>query len=201
MYTPQIFCITFFILFVIQDVVAPSTSIGKRRRVNSKSSTRLAHEKPVDAVELDSSITSKSKGVLQDGENSVATAISDSSSTSSAHSLSSTAIESKAGTSQIKTMEREPLVEEHKRVSFLSSSINLDSALESTYGEELNPARDSLYARVQRLILVHGSVAVAGAAIGYGVHEYQNNGNGTTTTTTESSTSTTADIESLEFGK
>lgn len=158
MYLPQIFFIVFCILFAINGIVAPSTtSLGKQRTI-SNSGTRHVYETPVEAVEAETSITSNSKAAADIH--------------SSLHSISSIATEPKAGTSRIGAPERELLLEEQKRLSFLTSSINLDAALESTYGDNLDPTRDGLYGRVQRIILTHGSVAAAGAAIGYSAHEY-----------------------------
>lgn len=190
MYTPQIFCVTFCILFAINEIVAPSTTSLGKQRVISKSGARRVHETPIDTVEIESSITSESKAAADTH-----------SSSSSSHTISSIATEPKAGTSRIGAKERELLLEEHKRLSFLTSSINLDAALESTYGENLDPTRDGLYGRVQRIILTHGSAAAAGAAIGYGVQEYLSNGTAAVTSPIIESGRSIEDAETLELGK
>lgn len=185
MYTPQILCVTFCILFAMNEIVAPSTTPLGKQRVISKSGARRVHETPIDTVEIGSS---ESKAAADTHS-------------SSSHSISSSATEPKAGTSRIGAKERELLLEEHKRLSFLASSINLDAALESTYGENLDPARDGLYGHVQRIILTHGSAVAAGAAIGYGAQEYLSNGTTAVTNATIESGRSMEDAETLELGK
>lgn len=161
MYTLQVFCIVFIILFSIKQCTAPSPSLTKHRRIQSASfPIENAGERPISTViSTDSSPT---------------------------HSFSSIASEAKAGPSREKTIDRRQLIEEQERLTNIASSINLDAALESTYGEQLNPARDGFYARIQRILIQQGAAAVVGSVAGYGVYEFLNRANGTTTTTAQS---------------
>lgn len=78
------------------------------------------------------------------------------------------------------------------------SNINLDEAVRATNAEHLDPTRDGVYARLNRILLQYGTAVVVGSAIGAGAIELVNRTSTATTTTTAAPISTsTQEIEKL----
>lgn len=88
------------------------------------------------------------------------------SSTSSITSLKDTDSKSMASTSGFKENEFHPLAEKSKHVSFTEADLREVSA--QTHNDVLDPTRDGVYARMQRILTRYGSAAVVGTAIGVG---------------------------------
>lgn len=95
-----------------------------------------------------------------------------------------TEVESKRSTSEFKEieprerelLEREPLVEKTRRVVSFSPNVDLSSASLSTHrgAENLNPTRDGVFARVQRILFpVAIGAAVGATAGGVGVDAFE----------------------------
>lgn len=81
---------------------------------------------------------------------------------------------SSSGTKELNARENENLLQNTKRVSF-ASAVDLGEASQVTnHGENLNPARDGVFARVQRILYEGVAPVGIGLAVGAGIAELAN---------------------------
>lgn len=78
---------------------------------------------------------------------------------------------------EISVSENENLLENTRRVSFTSTVDLADASMPTHNGMNLNPMRDGVFARVQRVIFGKLAPAAAGVAIGAGIVELANSTN------------------------
>lgn len=70
--------------------------------------------------------------------------------------------------------EQQHLVEQTRRVSFATPVDLTEASLPTNHGDNLNPARDGVFARVQRIIYEAAAPAAVGVAVGVGIVEFIN---------------------------